>query len=425
MSASHEEVIEELEANGLSLGPIAKPIFDCRNEITNNHVGGDLTVKTVLRLDKQSILSPIPNMLPEESPCSIGREDAAQTLNTAFKKEGLVRIGIQGQAGCGKSELAIQYAHQNQRTSRPYQLIRWLKADSEESLKNAYFSLGDALGIVRKDYEGIEENLKNAINCRLLLYGRVLLIYDNIEDMSYVARYQPSMGANTTIHFIFTTRNCLIDLPMVEVKEFSLQETQIYLSKRLQKEVSLELVAQLGQELGYLPLAIVQSFGYMKQYSKSIESFLPLLKTAKRQRILAISDPNLKAVATLWQVSIERLSILALKVMRLCAHLDPDNIPRLLLEKFIGESDSDDILMELRSQSLLVEAGNRKESFRIHRLLQEAIRRQLLQKDNSGILAREIVEKCIESLPIVIGDTKEMPNSGLYSFSEKDFCELT
>ena len=333
-------------------------------------------------------------------------------------------MAIQGMGGSGKSQLAAEYAHHSKISDKPYRLIRWLKADSKDNLKNAYFALGDDLGVERKDYKDNETALIKAIHRQLLRYERVLLIYDNVESLDYLSDYQPSAGGNSSIHALITTRNRFVDYPTLEVKEFTGQEIQSYLSQRLKKEIPLELANQLGQELGYLPLAIVQSAAYMMKYAKSVEAFLKLLQTESRQKVLESSDAKLKTVATLWNMTLEKLSPQALEVIRLCAYLDPDNIPQSLLEKMIGENE-DEVLFELRSQSLLIETGGMDECFRIHRLLQEAVRRQLLSQDKTEVLAKAIVEKGIASLKIVIGDTREQTRSERYLFWKKrDFIIL-
>jgi len=345
-------------------------------------------------------LPPIPSGLLPHTPYFIGRENLMSELNTAFTQEGLVTMCIQGLAGCGKSQLAAEYAHQSG-YHQPYQLIRWLKADSAENLKNAYFALGEDLGIERKDYKDDEEAFNKAINCQLLRYERVLLIYDNVESLDDIIPYQPQTDKNTT-HLLVATRNRLPGPKTIMVPEFTGKEIQTYLEQRLQKNIPLDQAEQLGQELGYLPLAVVQATVYMIRFKQTALSLLQLLQTENRQTVLESSNSK-TTVATLWNLTLEKLSPEALEVMQLCAYLDPDNIPKVLLEKFLAENEREEVLFELCSQSLLIETGNEKEVFRVHRLLQEAVRRQLLLQDEDNSLAKTLIEKGTQSLKEIIG----------------------
>ncbi len=374
---------------------------------------------------KNNSLASIPDELPPAaSPYFVGRTKELTALESHFKSKGQSIMAVQGMGGSGKSQLAAEYAHLSKISQNPYRLVRWLKADSEENLKNSYFGLGDDLGIEREEYKDSEAALRKAIHLQLLRYESVLLIYDNVESLDHLEGYQPSAGGNTSIHMLITTRNRFVDCPTIEVKEFTGIEVQSYLNKRLKKDVPLALADQLGQELGYLPLAIVQSGAYMVKYAKSPESFLKLLQTENRQKVLG-GDPKLKTVATLWDMTLEKLSPQGLELIRLCSYLDPDNVPQNLLEQMVAEGQRDEVLFELRSQSLLIETGGDKELFRIHRLLQEAVRRQLVQQDNSGMIAKAIVEKGVEALKVVIGESGNKSGTDLYLFwKERDFIAL-
>ncbi len=246
-------------------------------------------------------------------------------------------------------------------------------------------------------------------------YEKVLLIYDNLEVLEDFLLYNPSASAKSSVHIILTSRILFMEYPTVEVQEFSAEEVKSYLDNRLKIDVLLERAVSLGQELGYLPLAIVQSVAYMMKYGKSLEAFLKLLQTESRQKVLDGLGSKLKAVATLWKINLEKLSPKALEVIRLCAYLDPDNIPKALLEQMVDNVEPDEVLYELRSQSLLIETGVDREYFKIHRLLQEAVRRQLSQ-EQPKTLSKAIIEKGIQSLKIIIGNTWEKTDAELHLF---------
>jgi len=375
---------------------------------------------------KDSILPAIADELPVASPYFAGRSQEIESIAINFKQSGRTIMAIQGIGGSGKSQLAVEYAYSSKISDKPYRLIRWLKADSEENLKNSYYSLGDDLGVEREDYKDSELNLRRAIQTQLLRYENILLIYDNVESLDYLSDYQPSAGGNSNIQMLITTRNRFVDCQTIEVKEFTVTEVQEYLNKRLKKDIPLTIAEQLGQELGYLPLAIVQAGAYMVKYAKTPETFLKLLQGESRQKVLEKQlNPKLKTIATLWDMTLDKLSPQALELIRLCAYLNPDNVPQSLLEQMLAEDLRDEVLYELRSQSLLIDADNEGLLFRIHRLLQEAVRRQLVSQDNTGAIAKAIVEKGIEALKIIVGNHDTMPSTDIGLFwKARDYLNL-
>lgn len=352
-----------------------------------------------LKANQSSSLPLVPNDLPAASLYFVGREKAMSELKMYFSNQGMVVKGIRGMGGSGKSQLAAEFAHQSKTQAVPYRLIRWLKADSPENVKQSYFSLGEDLGIHRQDYKESEEAYKKAIDRQLLRYERILLIYDNVESLEDIEAYQPQSSEGASIHLLVTTRNEL-DLPLIMIHEFSNEEVQLYLEKRLGKAIDPSLAQQLGEELGYLTLAIVQASAYMVKYRKPLEDFIKLLKTNNRDKILS-ADSKLQSVASLWNVTLEKLSTKALEALQLCAHLDPDSIPSKLLQASMDENDSDEILYELRTHSLLLEVGDDNELFRMHRLLHESVRRSL-----SAETSKAFVEKAIFALKAIIYENR-------------------
>ena len=264
--------------------------------------------KKILRLEPFD-LPPVADDLPAAATCFVGREAALNELKANFTPSGLVVLAIQGIAGSGKSQLAAEYAHQNSEEETPYRLIRWLKADTEENLKNAYFGLGDALGLERKAFKDSEEAFKNAINRQLLRYERILLIYDNVESLDYIEKYKPSAGGNTTVHILMSSRHRFIEFPSIEVKEFNDTDIETYLKKKLNRPVNQAEAKALGKELGYLPLAIVQAAAYMNQHAKPLDQFIKLLQIeTSRRKVLETTNLKLNAVSTLWNITLEKLS---------------------------------------------------------------------------------------------------------------------
>jgi len=155
-------------------------------------------------------------------------------------------------------------------------------------------------------------------------------------------------------------------------------------------DVDPETLKTLGKQLDYLPLAIVQAVGYILKYECSVPSFLVQLQNEKK----AVKETG---VGAMWALSKSKLSSKALELIRLCAFLQPDAIPRKWLEMYTGVDDCDEVLYELRSQSLLFSI-QRQESFRIHRLLQTAIRFQFKEEEGYKKEVKAILDKALALL---------------------------
>ena len=382
-----------------------------------------------LRHDLEKLRLSLPvvaDCLPETSRFYIERTAYMNQLQTLFKEHGLVIAGITGESGCGKSQLATEYAHQSQQTQNSYNLIRWLKADNQSNLKNAFFSLGDDLGISRKDYltdPDPEAAFKEAIFRKLLQYERVLLIYDYVENLNDFELFKPKAGGRSTIHVILTSRQSMNDYPCIQAKPFDDNDILNFVKKKFGNDINFttEDAAKLGKTVGYLPYNIVQTIGGMNP-----TAFLSMVLNNRKQFFSPTTSHH--SITT-----IGKLSAPALNCLYLCSFLDPDNIPKTLLSKFIAgystnnatpnQIDPNKALSELRTLYFLTDVGT--DYCRIHRLAQENVQQQLLKEDPDQQKAKGIIERAIDALTLVIQEDKNKPQGEIYLFwKECDFMAL-
>ena len=149
------------------------------------------------------------------------------------------------------------------------------------------------------------------------------------------------------------------------------------------------LAAQkLVQEVGGLPLALDQAGAYIEETASSFQEYLEVYHTYRLellQRRGGLTTNHPESVLTTWKVAftqIEKHNALATHILRLCAFLDPDEIPEELLltgiQQMTNASNaaspfelSEAISVLLRFS--LVRCNGKTQTLTIHRLVQAVI----------------------------------------------------
>ena len=96
---------------------------------------------------------------------------------------------LQGLAGVGKTQLAIEYAH---RFGEGYDVAWWVNAEQAGLIGDQFAALGAALGCVRPG-AGVEV-VRAAVLGELQQRGRWLLVFDNAENPADIAGGYPAPG---------------------------------------------------------------------------------------------------------------------------------------------------------------------------------------------------------------------------------------
>jgi hypothetical protein len=160
-----------------------------------------------------------------------------------------------GQGGVGKTELAIQYSWRYleeypggccwlnpQGTDIGTQLVDFAIVNFPN------FNLPDGLSL-----EG-----RVSYCCRNWQAGKVLLVFDDVKDLTQIQSHLPKMGSRFKV--LITTRR--IDLPYepLPLGELKLDAALMLLTKLLGEEVAQkpDLAKQLCEYVGYLPIGIYQ-----------------------------------------------------------------------------------------------------------------------------------------------------------------------
>jgi len=311
---------------------------------------------------------------------------------------------ITGMGGMGKTQLAIQYAHQHK---QDYSLVWWLRAEAPATLAEDFANLAAELDLPEKAAD--DQTIRiNAVKRWLSVQTRWLLIFDNTQDLKDVEPYllsQASGYALITSQKQSGWRSRAIVLPLFKLP---LDATIAFLLEQTRQNDH-PAATELAQNLDGLPLALAQASAYIDRTGCTIQAYLNLFRTCQAQlldRGSIAPDYNL-TVATTWQLAFEAIAVTApaaAELLNLCAFLAPDDIPEALFQHqpedllnqswsaFTNPLEFEDAIATLRDYSL-IERG--EDSLSLHRLVQAVTISRLTklnQKEVIGNILQQVKE---------------------------------
>jgi tetratricopeptide (TPR) repeat protein len=342
-------------------------------------------------------LPPVWNIPYRRNPDFTGRDDELAGLAAALQQGETVAVTqvLQGGGGVGKTALATEYAYR-QRTR--FDTVWWVRAEEPTTMVGDYTYLAVALGMAKG---GQADQHLAAIAVRRWLedHDRWLLIVDNAEAPNASTGLEPPLNQVAgllpqVVHgqVLVTSRDTSWEqyATLAELEVFTEQEGVTFLLARSGggDEQAAAAVAEL---LGWLPLALEQAGAYLRETRIPLSTYLgrlrqfPALTIAKghpRDR-----DPA-DSVATIWQVSVERVQPIpgAVPLLEVCSFLGPDEIPRQLFAQQLDPEPEDlaplaedpfalDEAVAAVRRFGLVKAD--EQTLTVHRLLQQVIRDSL------------------------------------------------
>ncbi|MFI7641397.1 FxSxx-COOH system tetratricopeptide repeat protein [Nonomuraea sp. NPDC049400] len=247
-----------------------------------------------------------------------------------------------GLGGVGKTEIAAEYAH---RWASDYEVIWWVRAEQEHTIRNSIVALGRRMGLQpdlvgnRRDYSS------QAVLDALRLgepYRTYLLVFDNAMHPELVRKYLPQ-GAG---HVIITSRlqnwRQALRSDGIQVAQFTLGETVEFLRKRVpalapgedaEEEAGRQAAAEeLANTLGNLPLAAEHAAAYLTQTGATVKEYIE--RFHQNAHLLFGENVDIyypDVVATTWSVSRERISEEADALFGLLAFFSPEPISEALI----------------------------------------------------------------------------------------------
>jgi tetratricopeptide (TPR) repeat protein len=389
----------------------AKPItsWDNRDEAFQDVAKGirkvakELRLKPIIATTPPSSTAPGPDTLPRQpgvwtvpylrNPHFTGREELLAALRAKFAS-GPQAAWVQAIHGVGKTQLAVEYAY---RYAGDYDAVLWVRAEEPTALAASYAGLAKELGI-----PGLDARDQDAAGKAVLRWLREhngwLLVFDNAPNGKQIVSYLPP---SRTGHVLITSRypNWREYAHPVDLDVMTPDEAIDLLLKRTGED-DRAMAGKLAEELGHLPLALVQASAYIEHKQRSLADYLPLFKRY-RDRALIPSDDYPVTIAATWGLSFQAVreqSSAAADLLNLCAFFAPEDIPLDMIvagAKYLPKSLKNavleplelDTIVEVLGNYSLVEVDKHKRTMSVHRLVQAVVRDKLSPEERQGSIA--------------------------------------
>jgi tetratricopeptide (TPR) repeat protein len=315
-----------------------------------------------------------------------GRDDLLRTLRATLADTptgALVQASaVHGLGGVGKTQLAIEYAH---RYAADYDLVWWVPAEQPVALGSRLGALARRLGL--PEQQDLDEQVA-ALFDELGRRQRWLLVYDNAEQPRSLDGYRPPAGGG---HVLVTSRNPAWGAISTTLRVDVLPRAEAVALLRRRTGMDDQHAERLAEALGDLPLALEQAAAYLEATATPPGTYLDMLATRAPELFALGGQPagSERTIATTWTVSLDRLrkeAPGAQDLLRLCAFLAPDELPRSLIEQHpevlprrLARAVRDRIGLQqalggLRRYSL---AAVTDQTISVHRLVQAVVRHEL------------------------------------------------
>jgi tetratricopeptide (TPR) repeat protein len=368
--------------------------------------------------------------LPARNPFFTGRDEMLRNLRRHLTTDvtALVPHSLQGLAGIGKTQLAVEYAY---RFAADYDVVWWIPAGKQATARRALADLA-----VRLDLGGPQTEISELIGAAQDAlrtgqpYQRWLLIFDNAGRPTSIQSLIQSLVPSGHGDVLITSRDQTWDrhADALNVDVYDRPESIEFLRRR-SPGLSASDADRLAAELGDMPLALEHAAGWLSATGMVLDDYLSLLSKHTSEVLSTGRFPNYEAsVAVTWTISMNQLrevSPAAIQLLNLCAFVGPDPVP---LDLFISApegalpaglhdalrsaSQRAEILQAVRSYSLArVSQGSAREpTLQQHRLVQ-AVARELIPADQQAAY-REFAHKLLTTADP--GDPRAPANWPIY-----------
>ena len=211
----------------------------------------------------------------------IGRESDIDAITGNFKDASVQCIT--GIIGCGKTQIAIEYAY---RATRTYSYIFWINSYSEAAIINDYKKI--ILSTFRYNVNAINHLSHDSLPriqdefCDWFRgHDRWLLIYDGFHGDFDISEYLPKVG--TTGHILITSsyKNSVIGAKDYELDLIPIDESMAIIDSHIHEKSADEKqsLRSFIYELGNLPMALGHARDYLYYNpSESYNSYLELME---------------------------------------------------------------------------------------------------------------------------------------------------
>ncbi|KAL9972625.1 hypothetical protein ACROYT_G018965 [Oculina patagonica] len=361
---------------------------------------------------------------PDQNKWFTGRKEEIEILEECLPFEsdkGLKISAICGLGGCGKTTLAAQFAWK--RKPEYEGGVFWISMEDDNKFRNSINDLALSLGVI-EDSNTFDLTLSKVLTYISHQKKPWLMVTDNADQLTFSDEMRKVLSGRwkrqAIGHLLMTTRReprevceCMDLEPTscVELLSFSVNDAKSFLVKRIGIED--EILSELAEELGFLPLALEQASAHIKTLQCTINTYLEEYKR-KRGRLLSeksarplqeCSEARLN-VQTTWFINFDYIKKsphgkLATRFVQAAAFMAPDNIMEDLIDCDLIASKDPTLQTDKSTLSAyqIIDVVTKFSLFQrpnisflaMHRMVQEIIRSNLSKED------------FIESLELAIG----------------------
>lgn len=361
---------------------------------------------------------------PDRLKTFVGRENELELLESNFlnKEEETFTQVVCGLGGIGKTTLSVEFSW---RCVNFYKGgVFWMSADSGEMLDNSIQRLAIDVNTTGSTSQ---ETLLKTLRWLSLIQSRWLLVIDNVDEQELTGNIREVLlGAwkrGSKGHILVTSRREAADAEeafqtradaCVTLHVLTTVESMHFMRARSDRNDVAEndILEDLVNELGCLPLALEQAAAHIKSLKCTFEQYLDKFRK-KKLKLLRVSKAKNSVISmerlsvqTTWQLNFNYitkqseendLGNAAVNFMNIASFFFPDDIPLELINvglpqvffEDLKESLEDDLgqrqIVEILTQFSLFQRRD-DTSISVHRLVQEVVREHITDKDQITIL---------------------------------------
>ncbi|KAI0967485.1 hypothetical protein F4678DRAFT_243760 [Xylaria arbuscula] len=249
----------------------------------------------------------------------VGRDIILSSIDKFFSTTQQVPVFVlHGMGGMGKTQIALQYTLKHM---RDYVVTAWIQANSETSIHQSFLAIASSLGM-----SDMGEFTADLVLVHLAqAEGRVLLVYDNLDDPRLVSvigkHHKPRWGSSLRV-LITTRERIFLDFavggesrsvePLPLVEACTLLQSLIDDGSEQAEDrgpVKEKTAAEICTALGCLPLGIQQAAAYIRTGAFPLQVYVEHLKKDTRQAFEYTSSwwPYGKTILNVWEESLAQV----------------------------------------------------------------------------------------------------------------------